>query len=96
MQKQLAIQKCDRWTDRQTDGPMDQQTNTSRCRVVCPRLKRGKIKKRRKKRNVNKAGYTAKTSCGRAGRSRHACFHMFRLVLTDRWTDGLTDRRTNG
>ena len=37
MRKPLAIQKCYGPTDRQTDGP----TDTARCRVACPRLKRG-------------------------------------------------------
>ena len=35
MQKPLAIQKCDGWTD----GPTDGRTDTARCRVACPRLK---------------------------------------------------------
>ena len=40
----------------------------------------------------NKAGYTAKTNCGRVGRGGNARFHTFQLVLTD----GPTDQRTNG
>ena len=48
MQKPLAIQKCyglmDGWTDGRTDGWTDGRTNRpSRCRVVCPRLKRTRI-----------------------------------------------------
>ena len=39
----------------------------------------------------NKAGYTA-TSCGRVGRGGNARFPTFRLVLTDRRTDGWTDK----
>ena len=46
--------------------------------------------------DINKAGYTANTSCGRVGRVGNACFHTFRLVFTDQRTDGPTDRRTNG
>ena len=42
---------------------------------------------------MNKAGYTA-TSCGRVGRGGYARFPTFRLVLTDRRTNGPTDRRT--
>ena len=41
---------------------------------------------------VNKAGNTANTSCGRVGRSGNACFHTFRLVLTDQRTNGQTDK----
>ena len=41
---------------------------------------------------MNKAGYTANTSCGRVGRGGNASFHVFRLVFTD----GRTDRRTDG
>ena len=37
MQKPLGIQKFDLPTDRPTDRP----TDTARCRVACPRLKRG-------------------------------------------------------
>ena len=36
MQKPLGIQKCDVPTYRRTDVP----TDTARCRVACPRLKR--------------------------------------------------------
>ena len=39
----------------------------------------------------NKAGYTA-TSCGQVGRGGNARFHTFRLVVTDRRTDGRTDK----
>ena len=39
---------------------------------------------------INKAGYTANTSCGRVGMGGNACFHTFRLVFTDRPTDGQT------
>ena len=31
----------DGWTDGWTDGPTDLPTDTARCRVACPRLKRG-------------------------------------------------------
>ena len=44
----------------------------------------------------NKAGYTANTSCGRVGRGGNARFHTFRLVFTDRPTNGRTDGRTDG
>ena len=40
---------------------------------------------------INKAGYTANTSCGRVGRGRNVrfhTFHTFRLVFTDGPTDG--------
>ena len=48
------------------------------------------------KQNIaNKAGYTA-TSCVRVGRGEYARFPTFRLVLTDRRTDGLTDQWTDG
>ena len=40
----------------------------------------------------NKAGYTANTSCGRVGSGGNARFHTFRLVVTDRRTDGQTDK----
>ena len=42
--------------------------------------------------HINKAGYTANTSCGRVGRGGNGRFHTFRLVLTDQ----PTDRRTDG
>ena len=35
MQKPLAIQKCDGWID----GPTDIPTDSSRCKVTCPRIK---------------------------------------------------------
>ena len=44
----------------------------------------------------NKAGYTANTSCGRVGRGGNACFHTFRLVLTDGRTDILRDGLRDG
>ena len=40
MQKPLGIQKCDGWTDGPTDRHTDLPTDTARCRVACPRLKR--------------------------------------------------------
>ena len=43
------------------------------------------------KKEKNKAGYTANTSRGRVGRGGNARFHTFRLVFTDRPTDGRTD-----
>ena len=43
---------------------------------------------------LNKVGYTANTSRGWVGRGGNACFSTFRLLLTDRQTDGWTDRPT--
>ena len=47
------------------------------------------------RREKNKAGYTANTSCGRVGRGGNARFHTFRLVFTDGRTDGRTDGWTD-
>ena len=41
----------------------------------------------------NKAGYTAKTSCGRVGRGGNAHFHTLQLVLMDGPINRPTDRR---
>ena len=48
---------------------------------------------------INKAGYTANTSCGRVGRGGNAYFHTFQLDHhgpTNRPTDQPTNRRTDG
>ena len=44
--------------------------------------------------SINKAGYTANTSCGRVGRGGNAGFHNFQLDHHER-TDGRTDGRTD-
>ena len=43
-----------------------------------------------KKKERNKAGYTANTSRGRVGRGGNACIPTFPLVFTDGPTDGPT------
>ena len=40
MRKPLGSQKCDGPTDRRTDGQTDLPTDTARCKVACPRLKK--------------------------------------------------------
>ena len=45
MQKPIAIQKCDGPTDRRTDGWTYWPTDTARCRVTCPRLKKSEANK---------------------------------------------------
>ena len=59
------------------------------------RTQKKETEKEERNRERNKAGYTANTSCGRVGRGGNARFHTFRLVYTDRRTDGPMDRRTN-
>ena len=89
----------DKRTDGRTDGRMEGRTDGRTDGWTDGPIKRGVesrstrlIKEREKK--ENKAGNTA-TSCGRVGRSGNARFDTFRLMLTDRPTDGRTDGWTD-
>ena len=53
-----------------------------------------KTKEERKRKEENKARYTANTSRGRVGRGGNAHFNTFHLDHHDQRTNGRTDQRT--
>ena len=52
MQKPLANQKSDRPTDRPTDLPTYRPSDTAKCRVACPRLKKVIKKSKKSKKSI--------------------------------------------